>query len=137
MKRSEEDVMGMYEEWMIKNNKVYNALGEKERRLEAFKDNLRFIEKHNSVENTTYKLGLNRFADLTSEEYRALYLGTKSDPKRRIMKAKNTNTLTLTTNTRQSLPYAYNNLHTLPHHVDWRLKGAVTPVKDQGSCGNL
>ncbi|KAF7828689.1 cysteine proteinase COT44-like [Senna tora] len=131
--RSEEEVMRIYEEWMIKNQKVYNGLEEKDRRLEAFKDNLRFIEEHNAVENRTYKLGLTKFADLRNEEYRAMYTGIKSDPKRRVMKAKNTLTLT---NPNSQYRYAYSPRDRLPAQVDWRKRGAVNPIKDQGSCGS-
>ncbi|XP_054824460.1 cysteine proteinase COT44-like [Prosopis cineraria] len=124
--RSEEEVMAMYEEWLVKNQKVYNGIGEKDRRFEAFKENLRFVEAHNALDNTTYRLGLNRFADLRNEEYRAMYLGTRIDPKQIAMKAKNT----------PSHRYAYNARDRLPLHVDWRLKGAVNPVKNQGTCGS-
>ncbi|KAI4337008.1 hypothetical protein L6164_015470 [Bauhinia variegata] len=120
--RSDEEVMAMYEEWLVKHGKVYNALGEKEKRFEIFKDNLRFIDEHNA-ENRTYKVGLNRFADLTNEEYRSKYLGTKIDPKRRIAKTR-------------SNRYAPKLGDNLPESVDWREKGAVAPVKDQGSCGS-
>ncbi|KAL0438855.1 UNVERIFIED_CONTAM: Cysteine proteinase RD21A [Sesamum latifolium] len=67
-----EEVMSMYESWMVKHSKSYNALGEKEKRFEIFKDNLRYIEEQNAMPNRTYKLGLNRFADLSNEEYRKL-----------------------------------------------------------------
>ncbi|KAL4344536.1 hypothetical protein AHAS_Ahas11G0188200 [Arachis hypogaea] len=48
-----------------------------ETRFKIFKENLRFIHEHNSTGNKPYKLGLNKFADITNEEYRARYHGTK------------------------------------------------------------
>ncbi|XP_061339992.1 cysteine proteinase COT44-like [Gastrolobium bilobum] len=117
-------VMAMYEEWLVKHQKVYNGLGEKDKRFQVFKENLGFIDEHNA-QNLTYKLGLNKFADLTTDEYRAMFLGTKNDAKRRVMKTKST-----------GHRYAYNAGDRLPVHVDWRLKGAVAPIKDQGSCGS-
>lgn len=115
----------MYEEWLVKHHKVYNGLGEKDQRFEIFKDNLGFIDEHNA-QNYTYKVGLNKFADMTNEEYRNMYLGTKNDAKRNVMKIK------ITTGHR----YAFNSGDRLPVHVDWRSKGAVAHIKDQGSCGS-
>lgn len=124
--RSNEEVMTMYEEWLVKHHKVYNGLGEKDQRFEIFKDNLGFIDEHNA-QNYTYKVGLNKFADMTNEEYRNMYLGTKNDAKRNVMKIK------ITTGHR----YAFNSGDRLPVHVDWRSKGAVAHIKDQGSCGKF
>lgn len=122
--QDEEVMKGIYEQWLAEHGKVYNALGEKEKRFEIFKDNLRFIEEHNNLENRTYKVGLNQFADLTNEEYGAMYLGTRSDARRRLVKSK-----------RPSQRYASRPNELLPHSVDWRRRGAVAPVKNQGSCG--
>ncbi|GAV88391.1 Peptidase_C1 domain-containing protein/Inhibitor_I29 domain-containing protein [Cephalotus follicularis] len=122
--RSDDEVMGMYQSWLVKHGKTYNGLEEQDMRFEIFKDNLRFIDEHNS-KNHTYKVGLNIFADLTNEEYRAMYLGTRSDAKRRVTKSKNF-----------SRRYAYSSGDKLPGSVDWRELGAVSPVKDQGSCGS-
>ncbi|KAA8547147.1 hypothetical protein F0562_003587 [Nyssa sinensis] len=122
--RSDQEVMGMYHWWLAKHRKAYNGLGEKEKRFEIFKDNLRFIDEHNS-ENRTYKVGLNRFADLTNEEYRSMYLGAKTDARRRFMKSKSV-----------SQRYAFRAGDNLPESVDWRQSGAVAPIKDQGTCGS-
>jgi C1A family cysteine protease len=122
--RSDAEVMGMFQSWLAKHGKAYNGIGENEKRFEIFKDNLRFIDEHNS-ETRTYKVGLNRFADLTNEEYRAKFLGTRTDPKRRVMKSKN-----------PSQRYAFKAGEKLPSSVDWRVKGAVSPIKDQGNCGS-
>ncbi|KAJ1402905.1 Peptidase C1A, papain C-terminal [Sesbania bispinosa] len=115
------EARSIYEAWLVKHRKFYNALGEKERRFDIFKDNLRFIDEHNKAENQTFKLGLNKFADLTNQEYRAMFLGTR---KGMLSGSKKTNR------------YAYRDSDDLPPSVDWREKGAVAPVKDQGQCGS-
>lgn len=123
--RTDDEVMTIYQTWLAKRGKTSNGMGHNEKRFQIFKDNLRFIDEHNSL-NRTYKVGLNKFADLTNEEYRAMYLGTRSDAKRRLMKSKVA-----------SQRYACKAGDELPESVDWREKGAVNPVKDQGSCGNF
>ncbi|TKY75032.1 Cysteine proteinase RD21a [Spatholobus suberectus] len=119
--RSDKEVMSVYEQWLVEHGKVYNALSEKEKRFQIFKDNLKFIDEHNA-ENRTYKVGLNRFADLSNEEYRANYLGTKIDSSRMTAKLSNR--------------YAPRVGDKLPKSVDWRKEGAVVRVKDQGNCGS-
>ncbi|ERN03661.1 hypothetical protein AMTR_s00144p00060090 [Amborella trichopoda] len=44
------------------------------------------IDQHNTNWNSTYNLGLNKFADLTNEEYRARYLGVRNKDARRGLK---------------------------------------------------
>jgi cathepsin L len=64
---------------------------------------------------------MNVFGDLTFEEFKAAYLGTKL-PKRNTTSA--------------STFLSPLNVHDLPDSVDWRTKGYVTGVKDQGQCGS-
>lgn len=122
--RSDAEVARIYEAWMEKHGKKAQSNGlvgeEKDQRFEIFKDNLRFIDEHNN-KNLSYKLGLTRFADLTNEEYRSIYLGAK--PKKRVLKA--------------SDRYQPRVGDAIPDSVDWRKEGAVAAVKDQGSCGKL
>lgn len=119
---SQDDIMALYESWLVKHGKVYNALGEKEKRFAIFKDNLRFIEEHNFVDRS-YKLGLNQFADLTNEEYRSMFVGGRMERKTRLVKGG------------QSDRYVFKAGEEFPDSVDWREKGAVAPVKNQGHCG--
>ncbi|XP_047316363.1 low-temperature-induced cysteine proteinase-like [Impatiens glandulifera] len=120
---TDDDVTAVYEAWLIKNKKFYNAIGEKERRFQIFKDNLHFINDHNA-DNHTYKLGLTRFADLTNEEYRSMYLGGRFENHRRL------------SSLRSSDRYLPKVGDSLPESVDWRKEGAVPEIKDQGSCGS-
>ncbi|XAR59430.1 Actinidain [Bertholletia excelsa] len=124
MIRADTEVKEMYEKWLVTHHKAYNALGEKDRRFEIFKDNLRFVDEHNS-ENRPYRLGMNQFADLTNEEYRSRYLGTRVDAKKRLLSSR-----------RKSQRYAFRAGEELPETVDWRDQGAVSAVKNQGPCGS-
>ncbi|KAG7582542.1 Cathepsin propeptide inhibitor domain (I29) [Arabidopsis suecica] len=119
--RNEAEARRIYERWLVENRKNYNGLGEKERRFEIFKDNLKFIEEHNSVPNQTFEVGLTRFADLTNDEFRAIYLRSKMERTRVPVKGER---------------YLYKVGDSLPDEIDWRAKGAVNPVKDQGNCGS-
>ncbi|KAF3655577.1 Actinidain [Capsicum annuum] len=120
--RSDDEVRALYESWLIEHGKSYNALGEKEKRFEIFKDNLKYIDEHNSIPNKSYKLGLTKFADLTNDEYKSTYLGYKSD-RSRLLKNKSD----------RYLPKVGEKL---PESVDWREKGALVDIKNQGSCGS-
>ncbi|XP_058736730.1 cysteine proteinase mucunain-like [Vicia villosa] len=119
--------MTMYEEWCMRHGKLNNNclhLGQKEKRFEIFKDNLEFIDKHNA-ENRTYKVGLNRFADLSNEEYRPMYLGFKTD-----------SSLLAEAATKNIIHYVASVGDDLPEYVDWRKEGAVNEIKDQGRCSS-
>ncbi|PSS16062.1 Actinidain like [Actinidia chinensis var. chinensis] len=118
--RTNDKVIAMFESWLIRHGKSYNALGEKERRFEIFKENLRFVDEHNADMNRSYRVGLNQFADLTDEEYRSMYLGTKISPRR----------------TNVSDRYKPQVGDQLPDSIDWREKGAVVDIKNQGDCGS-
>lgn len=121
--RSEEETIQLYDEWLARHGRGHSVLGEKERRFQVFKDNLRFVDAHNAGLHS-FRLGLNRFADMTNEEYRAIYLGMiRSNATRRSLTGV------------RSDRYKHNGRDKLPKSVDWRAKGAVAPVKDQGSCG--
>ncbi|KAL8145227.1 low-temperature-induced cysteine proteinase-like [Apium graveolens] len=122
--RTEDEVLTMYNSWLVKHGKSYNALGEKEKRFQIFKDNLRYIDNHNADPDRSFELGLNKFADLTNEEYRSKYMGTKSrDSRPKLSKGR-------------SDRYATVAGETLPDSIDWREKGAVAAIKDQGGCGS-
>ena len=107
-----------FDEWAAENGRTYSP-AEVSHRREVYSQNLVKITTHN-LSNATWKMGVNKFADLTAAEFAGLYTGgfrpaTTVAPKR--------------TNLRIASM-------ALPASVDWTTKGAVTPVKDQGQCGS-
>ncbi|TVU42328.1 hypothetical protein EJB05_08726, partial [Eragrostis curvula] len=59
-----------HEQWMAQFGRVYKDAAEKARRLEVFKANVKFIDSFNA-EKRKFWLGVNQFADLTNEEFKA------------------------------------------------------------------
>jgi len=110
----------LFEQFVLEFEKVYS---EEERavRKEVFAQNMDFIEARNA-EDHPYKLGVTAFADLTPEEF-SDYLGYRGSSKDALDAP--------VLGTHMADPDA-----AVPDSVDWRTKGAVTPVKDQGRCGS-
>ncbi|EXC36678.1 KDEL-tailed cysteine endopeptidase CEP1 [Morus notabilis] len=108
-----------HEQWMARYGRTYKDDSEKEKRFQIFKSNVEYIESVNKAGNKPYKLGINEFADQTNEEFRASRNGYKRSPIPRPINPS----------------FRYESVTKVPSSVDWRKKGAVTPVKDQGQCG--
>lgn len=111
-----------HEQWMARYGRVYDDIAEKEKRLEIFKANVEYIESINSAAERPYKLSVNEFADQTNEEFTASRNGYKRSSKSKSLV--------------EEVSFRYENVTAVPSTMDWRKKGAVTPIKDQGQCGN-
>ena len=109
--------------WMAEHGRTYADEDEKARRLEVFRGNAKLIDSFNAAEENSHRLATNRFADLTDEEFRAARTGLQRPP--------------AAVSGAGSGGFRYENfsLADAAGSVDWRAMGAVTGVKDQGSCG--
>jgi cathepsin L len=118
---TEQEYQDAFTQWMVKFDKVY-APEEMFYRFGVFKANMDFVTAHNA-RNSTYEVELNKFADLTSGEFKALYLGYKPE----LARGQRTRTLSDIVTGPNAYPSG---------SLDWTQKGAVTGVKDQGQCGS-
>jgi len=115
---TEDEYITLFIRWMIQNAKSY----EREQfttRYSLWRSNLALIEQHNVqyyAGNTTFSLSLNVFADWTEDEKIA----------RNGFKVPQTAIQTALPTTPRHLPPS----------LDWRTRGAVNPVLDQGACGS-
>ncbi|KAI1303082.1 Cathepsin L [Halotydeus destructor] len=113
-----------WQQFKTKFNKLYTAEEESLRRT-IFELNVVKIAAHNiraDLGLKSYRLGVNKFADMTNEEFVRVRNGLRTELK----------------DNRQvpTRDFAEVDISDLPASVDWRTKGIVTPVKDQGQCGS-
>jgi hypothetical protein len=58
--------------YLVTHGKSYGTREEYEFRFGQFRESLGKIHEHNSRNDATYRLGLNKFSDMTHDEYRRL-----------------------------------------------------------------
>jgi len=106
--------------WAATYGKAYNG-DEAIARETVYNANVLWLEQNQHIaEAEGFTVGATQFADLTLDEFAASYLTLKASDK---PSGANLET------------HMYSGAD-LPDEIDWTLKSAVSPVKDQGSCGS-
>jgi C1A family cysteine protease len=84
-------------------------------RARIYAEFVKTMEKHNSDPTQTWEMGVNQFSDLTKEEFVSQYLGELNTEVKELNQPVNVG---------------------FTAEVDWRNKGVITKVKNQGQCGS-
>ncbi|KAK2725587.1 hypothetical protein QYM36_000177 [Artemia franciscana] len=109
-----------FDQFKRHHKRNYHNETEQESRKNVFRHNLRYIHSKNRA-NLSFRLGVNHLADRTQAELKVLRGKQKSSG-----------------GYNGGLPFKYTKkeLRDVPKAFDWRLRGAVTPVRDQSVCGS-
>lgn len=108
-----------FESFKVQFNKAYESEEDEQYHKDVFLLAKAYIDRHNADPSNTYTLGINEFTDIEHELFiqRNGYLGSAALPS-------------------NSTVFKSSRRTDLPDEVDWRTKGVVTKVKNQGSCGS-
>lgn len=112
-----------FNNWMRRYNKVYPSLQEELRRFWIFQTNLRYYESRNANDTAIY--GPDEFSDQTEAEFKKARANlADTDIEKECFLRSQTSPEEVEEILREN-----------GKSIDWRTKGAVTGVKDQGSHG--
>ncbi|XP_069865638.1 cathepsin F-like [Dipodomys merriami] len=109
----------LFRDFVVTYNKTYETRQELELRMSIFSQNMIQAQKIQALDRGTAEYGITKFSDLTEEEFHTIYL----NPLLHEMSGKKMN---------PAKPVD----ESAPPEFDWRSKGAVTEVKNQGMCGS-
>jgi len=115
---TESEYQSRFASWMNTHSKTYSSESLRAR-YAVFKANMDLVHRHNhAMPKPSYSMALNQFADMTTDEFTAVYASTmtKTKPHAKPVTSKP-------------------NKH-LPPSFDWRDHGAVNAIQDQGQCGS-
>jgi len=125
------DIDSEFHRWQEKHGKSYSDDRlEYEHRLGIFAENSLLVDRHNEAHAkgwTSFAMTIDGpFADLTDDEFRSTHL----------MAPQNCSATTNTNSGEGDFDFLTATEDELPDSVDWRTRGIVTPIKDQGHCGS-
>lgn len=110
-----------FEEWKRAHRKSYASPAEEARRRAIFEGHVATIDAHNAKKKS-WSMATNKFSDLSAEEFAA------RRPNRLFPMPASAR--------RDAWLEPTHATDGMSDAIDWRTKGAVTPVKDQGGCGS-
>lgn len=105
--------------FVAKYKKSYASDGQLKYRMNVFSDNLKKINAHSK--SSTYQVGINRFADMTDDEFNTKF--TMTHNKQTLPEEDKTYEEQVQSNAR-------------PAAFDWNSKGVMQPIQNQGQCGS-
>ncbi|KAG1679587.1 Digestive cysteine proteinase 1 [Nymphon striatum] len=106
----------------VKYGKTHSSFREEMKKMDVFVSNLRFVKEHQAkyaAGEVSYNVDINEYADMTTEEFVGIMNGYK-----------------MSNQTSEGSTFLAPTGIELPQTVDWRKKGYVTAVKNQGQCGS-
>jgi len=127
---AEHYVLGQFNAFLQEHGKAYVDDATFKERLGVFRNNLHFIQEFNrqsKPDSGSVRLDINQFADLTAREFKDLYLSGLVQQTTEVRNGQEA--------PKKELRDSSGTPAAVPDSMDWRSKGAVTPVKDQRNCG--
>ncbi|KAN0003320.1 hypothetical protein ACTFIZ_009470 [Dictyostelium cf. discoideum] len=125
-----------FNHWAKKHSKIYKDSIDMENRFSNFKENMKKNIELNSIHGGKAKFESNSFSDLSEEEFSNFHLNKAFKGKPTHLR----NSIKPQPTPHHSLINGYKEMEngdlTELYSIDWRKKGLVTPVKDQGQCGS-
>lgn len=107
-----------FAQYVKEHGKQYNTPEEYMYRFEIFKERYAEVRDHSQKNGLTYEIELNKFSDLTKEEFLVKHTGLRINPNA----------------VRNPVYLEETGLNA--DSVDWVAAGAVNPIKDQARCGS-
>lgn len=110
-----------FNQFIKDHNKSYSSAEEYAKRYTIWSQTRDLIQRHNEEADRglhSYTMGMNQFGDMTDDEFKDLMLTLKPE---------------LRTTPTHTKTYSCSSL---PSSVDWKAKGYVTEVGNQGACGS-